>query len=87
MSCNGFSSPIEILIVSLLQLVSSSTGRKVDDPELLEAIRLTIINNMMEYHPVKTSIKLLSISCLIQYLLRDSYIAASSYCIFSGAGI
>lgn len=27
------------------------TGRKVDDPELLEAIRLTIINNMIEYHP------------------------------------
>lgn len=29
-----------------------STGRKIDDPELLEAIRLTIINNMIEYHPV-----------------------------------
>ncbi|KAK9282376.1 hypothetical protein L1049_005293 [Liquidambar formosana] len=27
------------------------TGRKVEDPELLEAIRLTIINNMLEYHP------------------------------------
>ncbi|MCD9645347.1 hypothetical protein HAX54_034203 [Datura stramonium] len=32
-----------------------STGRKVDDPELLEAIRLTIINNMMEYHPESSS--------------------------------
>ncbi|KAK8970182.1 hypothetical protein KSP40_PGU019525 [Platanthera guangdongensis] len=30
---------------------NSSTGRKVDDPELLEAIRLTIINNLLEYHP------------------------------------
>ncbi|RWV89340.1 hypothetical protein GW17_00048510 [Ensete ventricosum] len=29
-----------------------STGRKIEDPELLEAIRLTIINNMIEYHPV-----------------------------------
>lgn len=29
-----------------------STGRKVEDPELLEAIRLTIINNMIQYHPV-----------------------------------
>lgn len=30
----------------------SSSGRKIDDPELLEAIRLTIINNLLEYHPV-----------------------------------
>ncbi|KAL5078429.1 hypothetical protein RYX36_017413 [Vicia faba] len=28
------------------------TGRKVKDPELLEAIRLTIINNLIQYHPV-----------------------------------
>lgn len=28
-----------------------STGRKVDDPEMLETIRLTIINNMLQYHP------------------------------------
>lgn len=33
----------------------SSNGRKVDDPELLEAIRLTIINNLLEYHPVLLS--------------------------------
>ncbi|XP_059459390.1 ACT domain-containing protein ACR11 [Corylus avellana] len=32
-------------------ITKSDTGRKVEDPELLEAIRLTIINNMMEYHP------------------------------------
>ncbi|XP_038974706.1 ACT domain-containing protein DS12, chloroplastic [Phoenix dactylifera] len=32
-----------------------STGRKIDDPELLEAIRLTIINNMLEYHPESSS--------------------------------
>jgi len=30
----------------------SDTGRKVEDPELLEAIRLTILNNMITYHPV-----------------------------------
>ena len=30
----------------------SSSGRKIEDPELLEAIRLTIINNLLEYHPV-----------------------------------
>jgi hypothetical protein len=41
-----------ILIDLLVELVCSDTGRKVDDPELLEAIRLTIINNMIEYHPV-----------------------------------
>ena len=33
-------------------VVCSDTGRKVEDPELLEAIRLTIINNMLQYHPV-----------------------------------
>jgi hypothetical protein len=32
----------------------SDTGRKVDDPELLEAIRLTILNNMITYHPVSS---------------------------------
>lgn len=32
-------------------ITKASTGRKVDDPELLEAIRLTIINNLLEYHP------------------------------------
>ncbi|EYU21780.1 hypothetical protein ABFS83_09G075800 [Erythranthe nasuta] len=32
-------------------ITRASTGRKIDDPELLEAIRLTIINNMLEYHP------------------------------------
>nr|GEY64752.1 hypothetical protein [Tanacetum cinerariifolium] len=28
-----------------------STGRKVEDPDLLESIRLTIINNLLKYHP------------------------------------
>lgn len=32
--------------------ICSDTGRKVEEPELLEAIRLTIINNMIQYHPV-----------------------------------
>ncbi|KAL8243524.1 hypothetical protein R6Q59_009782 [Mikania micrantha] len=32
-------------------ITKASTGRKVDDPELLEAIRLTIISNLLEYHP------------------------------------
>ncbi|XP_070003905.1 ACT domain-containing protein ACR11-like [Nicotiana sylvestris] len=36
-------------------ITKACTGRKVDDPELLEAIRLTIINNMMEYHPESSS--------------------------------
>uniref|UniRef100_M1B4F9 ACT domain-containing protein ACR n=1 Tax=Solanum tuberosum TaxID=4113 RepID=M1B4F9_SOLTU len=35
-----------------LCITHASTGRKVEDPELLEAIRLTIINNLMEFHPV-----------------------------------
>ncbi|KAK6135918.1 hypothetical protein DH2020_030336 [Rehmannia glutinosa] len=28
-----------------------SAGRKVEDPDLLERIRLTIINNLLKYHP------------------------------------
>ncbi|EYU19807.1 hypothetical protein ABFS82_06G086000 [Erythranthe guttata] len=28
-----------------------TTGRKVEDPDLLERIRLTIINNLLKYHP------------------------------------
>ncbi|XP_042464313.1 ACT domain-containing protein DS12, chloroplastic-like isoform X1 [Zingiber officinale] len=32
-----------------------STGRKIDDPELLETIRLTIITNMLQYHPESSS--------------------------------
>ncbi|KAI4384082.1 hypothetical protein MLD38_009849 [Melastoma candidum] len=27
------------------------TGRKVEDPDVLERIRLTIINNLLQYHP------------------------------------
>lgn len=36
-------------------ITKASTGRKIDDPELLEAIRLTIINNMLVYHPESSS--------------------------------
>ncbi|CAI8611794.1 unnamed protein product [Vicia faba] len=32
-------------------ITKADTGRKVEDPELLEAIRLTILNNMITYHP------------------------------------
>ncbi|XP_060205323.1 ACT domain-containing protein ACR11-like [Lycium barbarum] len=38
-----------------LCITHASTGRKVEDPEILEAIRLTIINNMMEFHPESSS--------------------------------
>ncbi|XP_049395221.1 ACT domain-containing protein ACR11-like [Solanum stenotomum] len=38
-----------------LCITHASTGRKVEDPELLEAIRLTIINNLMEFHPESSS--------------------------------
>ncbi|KAJ6433124.1 hypothetical protein OIU84_020203 [Salix udensis] len=36
-------------------ITKASTGRKIDDPELLEAIRLTIINNLLQYHPESSS--------------------------------
>ncbi|XVF28029.1 hypothetical protein REPUB_Repub14bG0160200 [Reevesia pubescens] len=36
-------------------ITKASTGRKVEDAELLEAIRLTIINNLLEFHPESSS--------------------------------
>ncbi|CAM8903973.1 unnamed protein product [Rhodiola kirilowii] len=36
---------------NMFAITRADTGRKVEDPELLEAIRLTIINNLLEYHP------------------------------------
>ncbi|XVF26193.1 hypothetical protein REPUB_Repub13aG0278000 [Reevesia pubescens] len=36
-------------------ITKTNTGRKVEDPELLEAIRLTIINNLLEFHPESSS--------------------------------
>lgn len=36
-------------------ITKAYTGRKVMDPELLEAIRLTIINNLIEFHPESSS--------------------------------
>ncbi|KAK7280549.1 hypothetical protein RJT34_25613 [Clitoria ternatea] len=32
-------------------ITQSDTGRKVEDPDLLERIRLTIISNLLKYHP------------------------------------
>lgn len=29
-----------------------TSGRKVEDPDLVENIRLTIISNLLKYHPV-----------------------------------
>ncbi|MCO5594091.1 hypothetical protein L7F22_048112 [Adiantum nelumboides] len=37
-------------------ITRADNGRKIEDPELLEAIRLTIINNMIEYHPEASSL-------------------------------
>ncbi|CAH8306904.1 unnamed protein product [Eruca vesicaria subsp. sativa] len=32
-------------------ITKQDSGRKVEDPDLLEQIRLTIINNLLKYHP------------------------------------
>ncbi|XP_068660177.1 ACT domain-containing protein ACR12 [Aristolochia californica] len=32
-------------------ITRGATGRKVEDPDMLERIRLTIINNLLKYHP------------------------------------
>ncbi|KAL1544450.1 ACT domain-containing protein acr12 [Salvia divinorum] len=31
--------------------ITRASGRKVEDPDLLEGIRLTILNNLLKYHP------------------------------------
>ncbi|KAF5727855.1 putative amino acid binding protein [Tripterygium wilfordii] len=36
-------------------ITRADTGRKIEDPELLEEIRLTIINNLLQYHPESSS--------------------------------
>lgn len=40
---------------NMFAITRADTGRKVEDPELLEAIRMTIINNLLEYHPESSS--------------------------------
>ncbi|CAN1298447.1 ACT domain-containing protein ACR11 [Linum perenne] len=51
-SCSYVIMEMNSLVIYVWSIDNRSTGRKVDDPELLEAIRLTIINNLLEYHPV-----------------------------------
>ncbi|XP_041992104.1 ACT domain-containing protein ACR12-like isoform X2 [Salvia splendens] len=36
--------------------ITRASGRKVEDPDLLEGIRLTILNNLLKYHPVPVNI-------------------------------
>lgn len=43
------------------------TGRKVEDPDMLERIRLTIINNLLKYHPVSLSSRFLPMGFLNDY--------------------
>ncbi|KAJ7553451.1 hypothetical protein O6H91_06G098500 [Diphasiastrum complanatum] len=39
------------IVRNRFSITRADTGRKVENPELLEAIRLTIINNLLQYHP------------------------------------
>lgn len=41
-----------LLLPFFFFFIFSDTGRKIEEPELLEAIRLTVINNLLQYHPV-----------------------------------
>ncbi|RWW43420.1 hypothetical protein BHE74_00050936, partial [Ensete ventricosum] len=57
---SGVSKPLKARFCSYFPCVARgiicrSTGRKIEDPELLETIRLTIINNMLQYHPESSS--------------------------------
>ncbi|KAF3653716.1 ACT domain-containing protein DS12, chloroplastic [Capsicum annuum] len=49
-TCN-FTPNMFIFISIFYEKDLRDTGRKVEDPDLLENIRLTIINNLMKYHP------------------------------------
>ncbi|KAK1323821.1 hypothetical protein QJS10_CPA02g00966 [Acorus calamus] len=46
----GSSSDI-FAIICVSWSIHRDTGRKIEDPDLLERIRLTIINNLLKYHP------------------------------------
>ncbi|XP_031499967.1 ACT domain-containing protein ACR12-like [Nymphaea colorata] len=39
------------VIQTKLFIMHLHTGRKVEDPDMLERIRLTILNNLLKYHP------------------------------------
>ena len=46
------------------------SGRKVEDPDMLERIRLTIINNLLKYHPVCVLNSYAGLSLLLLLLLH-----------------
>lgn len=54
------------------------TGRKVEDPDMLESIRLTIINNLLQYHPVCMLCKYFS-EFLIQLFSMRSFLVTSNF--------
>ncbi|KAL9684761.1 hypothetical protein QQ045_022202 [Rhodiola kirilowii] len=43
--------PNMTILLMLVNQLSRDSGRNVEDPDLLEKIRLTIINNLLRYHP------------------------------------
>lgn len=43
---------VKIWIPYVSIVLCRASGRKVEDPDLLEGIRLTILNNLLKYHPV-----------------------------------
>ncbi|KAK6228431.1 hypothetical protein SCA6_000771 [Theobroma cacao] len=46
-----FYTPIGQYYADWAMVDNTDTGRKVEDPDMLERIRLTIINNLLKYHP------------------------------------
>ncbi|KAK1288511.1 hypothetical protein QJS10_CPB19g00382 [Acorus calamus] len=47
----GTVSTVDSVVQTKFFLTRQDTGRKIEDPDLLERIRLTIINNLLKYHP------------------------------------
>lgn len=56
------------------------TGRKVENPDMLERIRLTIINNLLQYHPVSMLYEYSFLSFLIWLFYMRSFLVFRNFC-------
>lgn len=71
---------LTIYKVSFCSYVSDS-GRKVEDPDMLEMIRLTIIDNLLKYHPVKFHPGSAHTFVSFMWVLRIVGLVVSHFCV------
>lgn len=73
-------SPFRDLIVNLLWYVRDS-GRKVEDPDMLEQIRLTIIDNLLKYHPVSCT-QILNMLIGVSTVFETHWVVVTRYHVY-----